>query len=410
MRISRIGIKRAYAAFATACLAATGVFALPAIATPETAAVAQAQQAKPTATFKKGAEVWTKYIAKGGKTQWVKTKLAGFDRDRMAGYIPKNKNITAGDEVWITATNGYVYPVGKITHPMNVHPDVEERNYEAFFVDVELNKKINGTYARDLVIPTYATKVNQGDRIEIVNTTTHKSALCTLGYVDKENQIGITANHCVPDYPKGKAIVYVHKDNDKHKRYLGEVVQTNYNYGQNKFYNAQNDVAAFTFDNFNQDYAPGNNTFSGNKMLNASNVKRGDTICYYGKSRNKVQCGNVAKVSDFGTVTAAGILAIPGDSGGPVWIKNKGFVGPVSGGYTRVFGPGNLITQMPTHTPTGSQFSYTSTSSLMGAVTNGTGSLIQGSTRGNIAFDNKNAQRAILDAATNRLGSSSSRR
>jgi hypothetical protein len=246
-------------------------------------------------------------------------------------------------------------------------------------------------------MPTYATEVNQGDRIELYNTTTGKSAFCTLGYVDKENQVGITANHCVPDYPKGKAIVYVHKNGDKYRRYLGKIIQTNYDYGQSKIYQAQNDVAIFKFDNFNHDYVAGENVFSGNRMLTASDVKHGDSICYYGKSRNKIQCGNVAEVSRFGTVTAAGILSIPGDSGGPVWITGKDFVGPVFGGYLRIIGPGTMMTQMPTHISTGSRFTYDSLASSVGVVTSSTGSLVQGSTRNNFLFDDKYAQRIALD-------------
>jgi hypothetical protein len=85
MRTSRI--KRACVAFTTACLTAVGAFAAPAALPTHTAAVAEAQT-KPSATFKKGAEVWTKRTV-NGKPKWFKTKLAGFDKARMAGYIQK---------------------------------------------------------------------------------------------------------------------------------------------------------------------------------------------------------------------------------------------------------------------------------------------------------------------------------
>lgn len=73
------------------------------------------------------------------------------------------------------------------------------------------------------------------------------------------------------------------------------------------------------------------NVFTGDGVVDVSDVEFYDEVCAYGATTQQVFCGYIEE-SDNGLFVFSldGDLQ-KGDSGGPVWIPQKGLIGTVSG-------------------------------------------------------------------------------
>lgn len=149
--------------------------------------------------------------------------------------------------------------------------------------------------------------MNQGSKIyvdmEHKDSPNEKNA-CTLGYLNKQDEIGYTAAHCgyegatVYDGKLNKVgILHVNKSGD--------------------------DTASVSFD---PNIKLGDNKYSSNTIADFSSIQPGQEACMYGHKTNKVMCSTVENVAKNGEVAykVGGFHAEHGDSGGPVWRKSDG--------------------------------------------------------------------------------------
>lgn len=159
--------------------------------------------------------------------------------------------------------------------------------------------------------------VNQGDGVlahgTYLNGAYYVTNDCTVGYVQQ-----------------GKAWLAAHCANDGDKVYnlsneeIGVMRKVNPGDGQ---YRASNDLAYVELS------APtGQNRYS--NTLNISGNRYGDEVCTYSRKSNQVVCGSVVSVNSGAvndTVRVDDHATSFGDSGGPAWNRDKGFVGLISG-------------------------------------------------------------------------------
>ncbi len=153
---------------------------------------------------------------------------------------------------------------------------------------------------------------NQGDQIVV-----GLKSICTVGFVDPSHMTMQTAGHC------GKPGDLVFEKNT-----LAPIGVVAYSSG---------DYASPTGDRMTivaNPLAAGNNVKTGDK---AYSPKAGDKVCRYGAESNKVVCGTVYEVNQRGMmVVDPKVAGIPGDSGGPMWVPGKGYVGTYTGRLAKV--------------------------------------------------------------------------
>lgn len=78
----------------------------------------------------------------------------------------------------------------------------------------------------------------------------------------------------------------------------------------------------------------GENIYSGDRKVDISDVKSGGKICMYSRIQKNINCGDIRIIAGNVIVGDSGAYGKLGDSGGPVWIPGKGFLGV----YIGVFG------------------------------------------------------------------------
>lgn len=161
--------------------------------------------------------------------------------------------------------------------------------------------------------------VNQGDPIEIVRENyDNKIIECTIGYVDKEDNLLWTAAHCADNKDK----VYHNGE------YLGKAYRITYDENLKKQpikenYDQHNDIAFIVPDNDN--IKLGENKYSGDRIVKNTEIDINDRICNFSRINNEYKCGEIISIqgntiySDISTLTQ-------GDSGGSLWIPDKGFM------------------------------------------------------------------------------------
>ena len=155
--------------------------------------------------------------------------------------------------------------------------------------------------------------VRQGDRI-LVGEKAH----CTLGYIQKGRaNAGYTAAHCGAAGDR----VYVESGGDWQP--VGRLYPSR-SYQQGS---TGNDWALVLFDS---GVTVAGNSFSTDAVEPAGALQAGDKICFAGSATNSPACG--AYIGQLGgNVYWENTGAQPGDSGAPVWVEGRGFVGVLSG-------------------------------------------------------------------------------
>lgn len=156
--------------------------------------------------------------------------------------------------------------------------------------------------------------VNQGDRV-IVETSFTRGH-CTVGYVDRATNRAIFSGHCT-GYP-GQRVT------DAHGNYIGTVATLTFVASVK----SQNDYAYISL---RGGARAGRNGFSGDRMVHPSAVRPGETACSVGATTQRVMCAPVHSVRGH-KIVVSGLTALRGgDSGGPIWIPNRGLVAIHSG-------------------------------------------------------------------------------
>lgn len=145
---------------------------------------------------------------------------------------------------------------------------------------------------------------------------------CTLGYVDKEMRIGYTAAHCGRE---GDRVRIIDRTTNAHSREIGTFhPSTRYD----ELFS--NDWGYIQWD---RGVELGGNPYSGDAIIDPNDVKRGEEVCYHGETSHKgtkdTTCGTFYRATGE-SFAIRGAYWRPGDSGGPVWIPGRGFVGVAS--------------------------------------------------------------------------------
>lgn len=155
--------------------------------------------------------------------------------------------------------------------------------------------------------------VNQGDRFY-----SEAYVGCTIGYV--EEAIVHTAGHCGDDGD----IVYFSGTTDR----MG-VFHTKWDRVSDS---GPTDYGYIVLD---EGVEGGKNIYSGDKIVDPSEIEIGDVISSFGASSNTTYTGTVAGGGPTVILGDALSGGRPGDSGGPSWIEGKGFVGTFRGTYSK---------------------------------------------------------------------------
>ncbi len=72
------------------------------------------------------------------------------------------------------------------------------------------------------------------------------------------------------------------------------------------------------------------NRYSGDTIVPISDVQLGETVCVYGNTAKRENCGNFAGRTGT-TFYVEHATSDPGDSGGPLWIPGRGLIGVLAG-------------------------------------------------------------------------------
>ncbi|KAA8723556.1 hypothetical protein [Corynebacterium phocae] len=177
--------------------------------------------------------------------------------------------------------------------------------------------------------------VNQGDAVK------SRAGSCTIGYIDRPNNLAYTAYHCIPvlDFHEreqawsadGRPIgTFVYP-----KDYLPYSPLPTYEEALAAGSHKYDIIAIRLYDNVNA----GENTYTGNTRVPYSHVRKGEQACFYGDTTRRVACGPITRkdkdsfMIDFEMEPGTG--ATHGDSGGPVWIPGRGSIGVLKGGFQR---------------------------------------------------------------------------
>lgn len=140
---------------------------------------------------------------------------------------------------------------------------------------------------------------------------------CTIGYIDHNLHRAYTAGHC--------GLTGNNVTNDK-----GDIIGVFY---KNPRYNEKTYRNDQAYIQLNKNIILGRNYYSGDNIVSLQDVSTSDTLCSYGSSSKEIHCGNLRTVDERNIVGDNNTGGIPGDSGGPAWIPNKGLIGVFSASY-----------------------------------------------------------------------------
>ncbi|WP_342319530.1 trypsin-like serine protease [Corynebacterium mayonis] len=164
-------------------------------------------------------------------------------------------------------------------------------------------------------------EARQGGAIYVEGT-----GFCTIGFNEAGRQRSFTAAHCGEE---GARVHLLDLNTGTQSGAVGTFFRS-------KVYDEHlgNDWAAIQWDNGVR-IAP--NYFSGDAWVNPGSIRPGERVCYYGQITNRrtsePTCGTFeGAVGNTYFVDAR--LTQPGDSGGPMWVPGRGFVGVVSSMWT----------------------------------------------------------------------------
>lgn len=163
--------------------------------------------------------------------------------------------------------------------------------------------------------------VHQGDTVIVENVrdeTIYGYSRCSVGYVDRDEGVFYMAGHCT----KGNDNLRVLTEDSI---VIGETEETPY--VKDKFSQGKDIERVKITNGF-----PGENSYSGDEWVDPDDVSLGNKICAYGGNSTKHVCGEITgKIRDRVFYSEDIDDLIAGDSGSPVWVPEKGFIGMYTG-------------------------------------------------------------------------------
>ena len=168
--------------------------------------------------------------------------------------------------------------------------------------------------------------------------------MCTVGFSDPARHRSLIAAHCGRE---GARVAVVDPATGAPSRPMGT-------FHRSKVYDQRlgNDWAAIQWDT---GVAIGGNPHSGNRWVHPNDIALGETVCYHGNASHGARgatCGKFAgAVGNTFFVDAP--LTRAGDSGGPLWVPGRGFVGVISSQWAArqlpVVGGANFVVGVVPH-------------------------------------------------------------
>lgn len=150
---------------------------------------------------------------------------------------------------------------------------------------------------------------------------------CTIGYNDHARGVSYTAGHCGNDGDRVQLY-----DRTQRNAFAGLSTPMGTFHPSKKFDDYSNDWGEIVWD---KGVTLGPNTYSGDTVLTLDQVKRGEEVCYHGETTHLGTTGKSCGTY-FGRVEQSFTIRVPsssqGDSGGPVWVPGRGFIGVISKG------------------------------------------------------------------------------
>lgn len=188
----------------------------------------------------------------------------------------------------------------------NLAQDPESSSHEEYVED----------YHDDIPVETQpVVNIAQGDRIHIGQKN------CTAGYIDMDTNQLYLAGHCTVSLGEK---VYNNAWEE-----IGEVIRDDLVDHVGKFWMYHQDFAIVQLYGKSAQEQP--NVFTGDGIVGFSDVEYYDEVCSYGATTQQVFCGHIEESNDGLFVFSLDGDLQKGDSGGPVWIPQKGLIGTVSG-------------------------------------------------------------------------------
>lgn len=157
--------------------------------------------------------------------------------------------------------------------------------------------------------------LSQGDQVFVDQRKT-----CTVGYIDKEHGLAYLAEHCA--VPGKKAQVH-----NSEGYFVGTIVSRYQDSHRGMFHQQKMSEDFNVVDIDTSHVFLGDNAYSGDQKVGISQVARGDKVCIYSRMQKRVKCGSISMVTGNIIVLDSHAQGEKGDSGGPVWIPGKGFIG-----------------------------------------------------------------------------------
>lgn len=165
----------------------------------------------------------------------------------------------------------------------------------------------------------------QGDTIAFFSpdkdSEKYHYSTCTLGYVDTEKNIAYTAKHCGEDGQN----VYKRGVNNQFTKIGTFDKSIKNNADDSAIITLRDDVVFDPEEEYNQ--------YSNSKYAKIDDIEKGDTVCRYGARTREVMCGEIIDINKNNLVFVADskLFSLRGDSGGPFWIPEKGYIGILYG-------------------------------------------------------------------------------
>lgn len=179
-----------------------------------------------------------------------------------------------------------------------------------------------------------ALKVEQGDQFFVDNNDGSVNR-CTVGYVDTVNKQFFSAAHCGV---AGQRVLI--KDGPNKFVKLGTIVYSKDRFNERAWTGIETDFSIIEYSSADAPIAAQNlaqaNPFASN-VAAPGTVNIGDELCFYGDTTRRTFCHPIREVTD--TAQGGGFVKVAyptdtgakeGDSGGPMWVPGKGFVGVIS--------------------------------------------------------------------------------
>ncbi|AFH91647.2 hypothetical protein A4R63_09365 [Corynebacterium pseudotuberculosis] len=171
--------------------------------------------------------------------------------------------------------------------------------------------------------PSVPAAVDQGDRL-LIQKTANLLGVCTVGYVDTENNRVWTDAHCGND----GAEVY-----DEYQQTIGTLRHVypdewaRLSDTTEMQWSVNNRAADLAYVEISDPNVLGKNYFSQNSV---AEPEVGDVLCAYGSRTQRIACSPITNIS--GPVVLTGDIGSDhGDSGGPAWVEGKGYIGQLLG-------------------------------------------------------------------------------